>query len=135
GRLTEFAGEGAPGSPVAAHTVNAAPRRRGRRAQVHALERRVVGPGGLAGAKEELEPRVRPTCDVAADEVWVVLLQSAGAHFGAHEDGVAETGREPFDLGFNATGDVLSCGGLQVRGREVSVGPERVLPRRRAGGI
>src|SRR5881397_435626 len=73
---------------------------------------------------------MRSAGDVAAGVVRVAMLDVARVHHAARKDALAETGREPLELRFDATRHVLR----RAVGH-VAVGPERVLPRWRTRGI
>jgi hypothetical protein len=118
------------GGELAAAAVHARDGRGGRGAQVDAADRGAVRVPPGDWAQEGLADALHADADVAADVIRVVrLLIGRGAHR-AGQDEVAEAGGKAFDLGFDPAGHV------DVRaGRDVTVGPQRLLAGRGAGRI
>src|SRR4029453_10823592 len=82
----------------ATETVYTSARRRRRRAEVDAAQRRSPRQGSQGWTGNELTQRVRAADDVAADVVSVVSLEAPRRHDVSGEDQLADPGREALDL-------------------------------------
>src|SRR4051794_1740292 len=110
--------------------MHTAARRRGRRADIDAMRRRLVGiqAGDWPGVK--LEEILYATIDVAADIVGIVGLHRRRPERAARQDSVAEAWCIALDLRLDPRSHI------HIRAmRHVAVGPDRVLAGGSAAGI
>src|SRR5687767_2426383 len=83
---------------VPAHAVHADARRRGRRAEVYAVDRSPMRVEREYRPGEELPQVGRSAGDVTAHEIRVAALEGCRRRLVRRDDAIAKARREPFDL-------------------------------------
>ena len=123
-----FRSQSTLGGQVAAHPVDSASGRRGRRADVVAGQRDRVQAG--RGAEKHLPEIVQAAADVAADKIGIAGFQLWSREHRARQNQLVEAGSKALDLRFHRIGH----GSFASIGN-VTVGPGRVTSQWSARGI
>src|SRR5262249_23074108 len=87
---------------VTAHSVNAASRRSRRRTEIKSLNRCAIRRSAQNGSCNQLHDIRRAAVNIAASQIRIRFLQIGSAHFVTSDNAIAKTGRESFNLRFNA---------------------------------
>ena len=110
--------------------MHARPRRRRRRAQIHAGQRRAIRIQRQPRPRQRLPQRCRSAADVAPDVVGVVRLHLHRPGRVPRRNAVAEARREALDLRFDCSSEIAA-----VAVRHVAVRPRRVHAVRSAARV
>src|SRR5262249_6799710 len=129
-RFAKDVAQRCPGGVVTAHSVNAAPRRSGRRTQINTAHRRPIWNETQNWPNNQLTQIRRAAVDIATGQIRIRSFKINRAHFVTRENAVAKPGSEALDLRFDL------CRHVDLTPeRHMRVSPEDVLSARGASFI